>query len=195
MQMAKSIPEYFDSNPEWKAELEYLRNLTLSTEMVETLKWGIPTYTINGKNVVSIGAFKSYVGLWFFQGVFLSDYANVLINAQEGTTKGLRQWRFESIEHMDASLILSYLEEAIQNQKDGKEIKIERKKVAIPEILQKQLEADVELKKAFEKFTAGKQREFNEYLNSAKREETKLKRLDKIIPMVLNGIGLNDKYR
>ena len=193
--MAKSIPEYFDANPQWKAELDYLRNLALSTEMNETLKWGIPTYTINNKNVLSIGAFKSYVGLWFTQGVFLNDHANVLINAQEGTTKGMRQWRFGSISEMDASLILSYIHEAIENQKEGKEIKIERKVIAVPEQLQKLLDADPQLKKAFEKFTPGKQKEFSEHILAAKREETKLKRLDKIIPMILEGIGLNDKYR
>ncbi len=195
MEMAQSIPTYFDKHPNWHAELDYLRNLLLSTELVETLKWGIPTYTIDNKNVVGIGAFKTYVGLWFFQGVFLTDHAMKLINAQEGTTKGMRQWRFQSIEEMDASLILSYLTEAIQNQKDGKEIKAEKKQVPMPKLLQKALKNDTQLRTAFEQLTSGKQKEFKQYITEAKREETKHKRLEKIMPMILSGTGLNDNYR
>lgn len=196
MEMAKSIPEYFESNKEWHAELDYLRHLLLGTELVETLKWGIPTYTIANKNVLGIAAFKSYVGMWFYQGVFLTDHANVLINAQEGVTKGMRQWRFSSIEEMNASLILSYVEEAIQNQKEGKEIKIERNKAFdIPAELKDVLNKDAKLTTAFKRLTSFKQKEYAQYIESAKQQATKLKRIDKICPMILDNIGLNDKYR
>ena len=125
--------------------------------------------------------------MWFFQGVFLTDYANVLHNAQEGTTKALRQWRFQSIEDMDPNLILDYVKEAIQNQKDGKAMTPEKKEtLPPPPELQRELDSNKELSTAFSGFTASKQREFSEFISSAKRQETKEKRLDKIIPMILN---------
>ena len=196
MEMSKSVEEYFEKNPKWKNELETLRGILLKTEFVETLKWGIPTYTINGKNVVSIAAFKEYVGLWFTNGSFLNDDHQKLINAQEGKTKGMRQWRFNSIEEIDKRLILEYSYEAIQNQKDGKEIKVERNKpLDIPAELEKVLSQNSDLQTLFDGFTKSKKREFTEYISSAKRDITKQVRIEKIIPMILTGVGLHDKYR
>jgi uncharacterized protein YdeI (YjbR/CyaY-like superfamily) len=196
MEMATSVEEYFEKNPKWEKELENLRNVLLRTEFIETLKWGIPTYTINKKNVVSIAAFKNYVGLWFTNGSFLKDDYQQLINANEGKTKGMRQWRFTSVEEIDERLILEYSYEAIQNQKEGKEIKIQRNKpLIIPIELEIVLGENSKLKILFEGFTKSKQREFAEHISSAKRETTRLKRLEKIIPMILSGVGLNDKYR
>ncbi|MFT6866126.1 MAG: hypothetical protein ACJA08_000955 [Cyclobacteriaceae bacterium] len=73
IEMAKSIEEYLESHGEYRTLLHKLRSILNSTELTETLKWGIPTYTVNGKNLVGIGAFKTYVGLWFFNGSFLKD--------------------------------------------------------------------------------------------------------------------------
>lgn len=196
MEMANSVEEYFEKNSKWEKELEKLRKALLKTECIETLKWGIPTYTINKKNVVSIAAFKEYVGLWFTNGSFLNDEHKKLINAQEGKTKGMRQWRFNSIGEIDEGLILEYLYEAIQNQKEGKEIKIERNKpLILPPELKHILKENKELKMLFEGFTKSKQREFAEHISSAKRDITKQVRIEKIIPMILNGVGLHDKYR
>jgi uncharacterized protein YdeI (YjbR/CyaY-like superfamily) len=196
MEMTTSVEEYFGKHPKWEKELEKLRNVMLRTEFIETLKWGIPTYTINKKNVVSIAAFKNYFGLWFTNGSFLKDDHQKLINAQEGITKGMRQWRFNSIDEIDERLILEYSYEAIQNQKEGKEIKVDRNKpLDIPIELQTVLNENNELKTLFKGFAKSKQREFAEHISSAKRETTKMSRLEKIIPMILSGIGLHDKYR
>ena len=196
MQLNKSVEDFFAKQDDWKTALFHIRNILLETELTETIKWGMPVYTINGKNVVGIGAFKSYVGMWFFQGSFLSDPKKVLINAQDGKTKGMRQLRFSALEEISDNLVRLYVAEAIQNQKDGKEIKPDRKKeVAIPSELQNKLAQDQNLKESFTSFTPGKQREFAEYIQSAKREETKMARLEKIIPMINAGIGLNDKYK
>jgi uncharacterized protein YdeI (YjbR/CyaY-like superfamily) len=196
MEIPTSVEEYFEKHPKWEKELEILRKVLLKTEFVETLKWGIPTYTINKKNVVSIAAFKEYVGLWFTNGSFLNDDHQKLMNAQEGKTKGMRQWRFNTIDEIDERLILEYAYEAIQNQKDGKEIKIDRNKpLDIPVELESILSKNKELKALFEGFTKSKQREFAEYISSAKRDITKQVRLEKIIPMILSGVGLHDKYR
>ena len=196
MNRAKTVDEYIANSEVFKDELIRLRSLLSSSELIETVKWGAPCYTVNGKNVVGIGAFKSYVGLWFHQGALLQDKSKVLINAQEGTTKALRQWRFNSIDEMDDELILSYIEEAIKNEKAGKSIKPNTKKpLIIPDELTSAFKDDPGLGAMFESLNLTKKREFAEYISSAKREETKLSRLDKIIPMIRDGIGLNDKYR
>ncbi|NNF00690.1 MAG: hypothetical protein HKN25_16865 [Pyrinomonadaceae bacterium] len=195
MKRYKTVEEFIKSQTQWKKELIALRKIINSTELVETVKWGMPVYTVGGKNVVGIGSFKSYVGVWFYQGAFLKDKHKKLINAQEGRTKGMRQWRMKSADEIDEKLLIEYLEEAIQNQKDGKEIKPEKKALIIPDELKKALKDDSKLKKAFEKFTPGKQKEFAEYISEAKQDATKQKRLAKIAPMILENVGLNDKYK
>ncbi len=196
MERSKTVDEYISNHQNWKREIAYLRAIALKTSFTETVKWGVPTYTINGKNVVGVAAFKNYVGLWFFNGSFLKDHHKKLINAQEGKTKGLRQWRFLSLDEMDEALILEYLNEAIKNQIAGKTIKISRNKtVVIPPELQKVLNENKEFKTSFEGFTNSKQREFSNYIEDAKRDTTKLIRLEKIIPLILSGVGLHDKYK
>lgn len=132
----------------------------------------------------------------FFQGAFLSDPEHKLVNAQEGKTKALRQLRFADSEEIDYNLVKAYVEEAIQNQKTGKEIKPDQKKpLIIPDELKVKFEVDEALKICFDEFTLTKKREFADYISEAKREETKLKRLEKIIQMIKEGIGLNDMYK
>jgi uncharacterized protein YdeI (YjbR/CyaY-like superfamily) len=195
---AKTVEEYFSIENEYSNEMNFLRELIRRTEMDETLKWGIPVYTIQGKNVLGIASFKSYVGIWFYQGVFLKDDQKKLINAQEGVTKAMRQWRFTNLEEIknDKNLILAYLEEAIENQKLGKEIKPNFKKsLEICNELQASLDEDEKFNEAFEKLTLGKRREYAEYISQAKRVETKNSRLEKIKPMINSGVGLHDKYK
>ena len=198
MNRAKTVDEYIENSSHWKDALNSLREIMLSTPMRETVKWGAPCYTVNGKMVVGLGAFKSYVGLWFHQGALLADASNKLINAQEGITKALRQWRFHSADEIrsDASVIAAYVQEAILNQEQGNEIKPSRKNpLVVPPALKCALESDAALDAAFANFAPSKQREFAEYIAGARREETKTKRLEKIIPMIRDGVGLNDKYR
>lgn len=134
--------------------------------------------------------------MWFVQGVFLKDDKKVLINANADKTKGQRQWRFSSIEEINEPLILQYLTEAIENQKLGKEITIDRKKeTIIPDELKEYLDKNKKLNTFFKTLSPYKQREYCEYIATAKRDATKASRLEKIIPMISQGIGLNDKYR
>ncbi|MEM9679245.1 MAG: YdeI/OmpD-associated family protein [Bacteroidota bacterium] len=197
MKKATSVEEYIERNEKWSQELTLLRNTILKTEVEETLKWGAPTYTVNGKNVLGLGAFKNHFGVWFFNGVFLNDKQNLLVNAQEGKTKALRQMRFSSIDDINADIVLAYTKEAIANQKAGKELKPERssKTVELPELLQNALDANAELKSSFQGLSPYKQKEYCEYIDTAKREATKQSRLEKIIPMIIQGVGLNDKYK
>jgi len=196
MERYKSVNEYISSHKEWSDAQKKLRIIILNTELQETIKWGGPVYTINNKNVVGLGAFKSYVGLWFFQGVLLNDKKKRLVNAQEGVTKALRQLRFNSIDEINDKLVLEYINEAIKNQKEGEEIRPTKKgEIEILSELTKEFNKNKKLKISFDQLTPFKQREYCEYIEGAKREATKNSRLEKIIPMILKGIGLNDKYR
>lgn len=196
MKKVSSVEEYIEVNSHFSDALTLLRDLINSTQLDESLKWNAPVYSLNGKNVVGLGAFKQHFGIWFFNGVFLKDEQQLLVNAQE-KTKALRQMRFESIEDIDKAAVLAYVKEAIENQKLGKELKPERKgkTVVIPKELSTVLKANGELNTSFKALTPGKQREYCEYIESAKREATKQTRLDKITPMILKGVGLHDKYK
>jgi uncharacterized protein YdeI (YjbR/CyaY-like superfamily) len=185
----------WDKNNSWLEELEFLKSIIVKSELEETTKWGGIVYVLNGKNVIGIGGFKNYFAIWFFNGVLLEDKKKLLVNAQEGVTKALRQWRFKSKEEVNEGDVLNYIKEAIENEKRGKTSKPEKKMPILSEFFQKELIANPELAAAFQKFSAYKQYEFMEYIESAKREETKRSRIDKIIPMILDSIGLNDKYR
>lgn len=185
----------WDKNNSWSEELAFLKSIIVKTELVETTKWGGIVYVLNGKNVIGIGGFKNYFAIWFFNGVLLEDKKQLLVNAQEGVTKALRQWRFTSKEEVNEADVLNYIKEAIENEKQGKTTKPEKKTPISSEFFQKELKANPELAAAFQKFSAYKQFEFLEYIETAKREETKRSRIEKIVPMILDNIGLNDKYR
>ncbi|HZJ35900.1 MAG TPA: YdeI/OmpD-associated family protein [Gillisia sp.] len=196
MQKIESVDQYIQSHPKWTEILLELRELLNSTVLTETIKWGGPVYTLDGKNLLGIGAFKNHSALWFFQGALLQENTNLLINAQEGKTKVLRQIRFEAVSKIDKQELLKYIDETISLHKQGKEIKPNlNKEILIPSKLSDFFKSNSELKKAFSILNPGKQREYAEYITEAKRNETKQKRIEKIIPMIKVGIGLNDKYK
>jgi uncharacterized protein YdeI (YjbR/CyaY-like superfamily) len=180
---------------QWENEIEQLHAIIRKTPLVETTKWGGPVYTYNNKNIVGIGGFKSYFGIWFYNGVFLKDEKKLLINANEENTKSLRQMRFNSVNEIDEKLILAYIKEAIEIEDKGLIIPKEKKETIIPEILQNEFDKNSELITKFNTFSPYKQREFIEHITSAKQEKTQLARLEKVIPMILEEKGLNDKYR
>ena len=191
----KTIEEFWEANGQFASELSELRTLLLSCGLEETFKWAFPTYTHKHKNLISIRAFKEYYALWFFQGVFLADPAKVLSNAQEGKTKAMRHWKFNPDRSIDLDLIRTYVYESIDNQEEGKVLKVKvDTSYQLPELLEKELENET-LKSSFFNLSQGKQKEYANYIAAAKQEKTKLSRLEKVIPMILKGKGLNDKYK
>ncbi|QBZ99086.1 YdeI/OmpD-associated family protein [Flavobacterium sangjuense] len=191
----KEEKRIWDKVNQWENELRILREIIQKTELVETNKWGGEVYTVNNKNVLGIGGFKNYFVIWFWNGVFLKDEAKVLVNANEGVTKGLRQWRFTSAADVNEKLVLHYINEAISNEKAGLSIKPEKKEAMKCDFFESELNKDSKLNAAFEKFSPYKQKEFWEFMATAKQEKTKVTRLEKIKPMIMEGLGLNDKYR
>lgn len=191
-----TVDDFLARQNRWQEQLIKFRQILRKTELEETIKWGMPVYTLQGKLVAGLAAFKSYVGVWFYQGAFLKDEHKVLVNAQEGKTKAMRQLRFTSEHEIDYDLVAAYIKEAIQNQRAGKELKPDTQKtLEIPAELQSALEMDDDVKNCFLKFSPGRQREFAGYISEVKQAATRQKRIEKIIPMIKEGVGLNDKYR
>ncbi len=196
MQRYKTVPDYLAGHDEWRSVLERVRAVMKASELEETVKWGAPCYTLNGKNLVGLVAFKDFVSIWFHQGALLRDEHGVLVNAQEGRTKAMRQWRVRSEDEIDETILRDYVRETIENQRQGREIKVDRNKpLQIPDELAAAMEDDPDILNRFEALSPGKRREYAEYIAEAKRAETKVKRLEKIVPMILAGHGLHDKYR
>ena len=194
MNRAKTVDQYIRQSTQWGDELRALREVLRATSLDEEIKWGGPCYTYKGKNVVGIGAFKSYFGLWFHQGALLSDDKKVLINAQEGVTKALRQWRMASAKDIKPTIIKRYVREAMGQVDAGKEIKPERgKAVDVPSELAQALHRRKGAMAAFRKLRVGLQREYAAYISSAKRDETKKRRIAKILPKPF-GIGAFKSY-
>lgn len=177
--------------------IKKLRNLFLTfDELEECVKWNMPVYTFQKKNLIGFAVFKHFTSVWFYEGVLLKDEAKKLVNAQKGKTHALRQWRFTSTQDFDEDLLNSYIKEAIELARSGKKVETKKSKIQpIPPELKEAFSSDSSLKKSFFSFTAYKQKEFIEYLSEAKRENTRLDRLEKIIPMIKSGTGLHDKYR
>ena len=159
------------------------------------MKWGTPTYTFDGKNIVGIAGFKNHCALWFHNGAFLKDPKKHLVNAQEGKTKGLRQWRFESGDKLPVTVLKNFIKQSIENLQAGKTIKPTKKPLVMPDELKAAMKKRAKLKKAFEGLTPGKQKEYAEHVGSAKQESTRQRRLEKVVPMIEAGVGLHDKYK
>src|SRR5690606_7835671 len=116
----RNADEYIATKPEWAELLEKLRSVMLACGLEETIKWGIPTYLTDGRQVAGLAAFKHHVAIWFWHGALLEDPDQVLVNAQEGKTQGLRQWRFTQLREVKVGLVRKYIKAAVANARAGK---------------------------------------------------------------------------
>ena len=198
MNVSAKIEAYFEKEHPFKEGISALRALAAKTKAEETFKWSSPVYTLNGKNVFWISRFKNHFGVGFFNGVFLKDPKGILVNAQEGKTQAMRHLKFYSLNEIDSKIVLSFMNEALENQKKGMQLipkKKESPKLILPEQLKQVFAKHPNTKKAFFQLSPYKKRDYAEYILNAKQEKTKLSRLEKIIPMINSGMGLNDTYR
>lgn len=195
MAKIENVEQYISHHSRWEKELNILRIFLKSFPFEETIKWGGPVYTYRGKNVVGIAGFKNHYALWLFQGGYLQKNTELLHNAQ-GKTQTLRQIRFTEDTEINTSLLQPYIEEAIILTSQNKTVKPKKvqKVIVSPEFL-KVFKNDPETEGAFAELSPGKQREFISYVIEAKREETRIKRMKKILPLIKEGKGLNDKYK
>ncbi len=192
---AEKIASYLEKHEKWRRQLTEMRSILNATELSEAVKWGSPTYSLDKSILISIVGFKNHCAMWFHQGVFLTDERSVLVNAQEGTTKGMRQLRLEEGDKVNKTLIKAYVLETIANHRAGKKIAPTRKSLNMPEELEGALKKNKKLTAAFEALSPGKQREYADHIASAKQEKTRLTRTEKAVPLILQGVGLHDKYK
>jgi uncharacterized protein YdeI (YjbR/CyaY-like superfamily) len=192
--MNPKVDFYFTKAKRWQKELDLLRSIALDSKLLEELKWGVPCYTYEGNNVFLIHVFKEYCALLFHKGVLLKDSKGILVQQTENV-QAARQLRFKDIrEILDLkTTIKTYIQEAIKVEKAG--LKVPMKKTSefkIPEEFQNRLNNVTGLKIAFEALTPGRQRGYLLYFSSAKQAATRESRIEKYIPQILNGKGIDD---
>lgn len=185
---------YFDKAKKWQEEVRKLRTIVLGCGLDEELKWGCPCYTHQGNNIVLIHDFKEYCALLFFKGALLKDAKGILVQ-QTKNVQSARQMRFASIGEIKklAPIVKAYIDEAIDVEKSGLKVEFKKtKELAMPEEFKGRLDAMPELKKAFTALTPGRQRAYLLHFSSAKQSKTREARVEKNIPRILKGIGLDD---
>lgn len=192
--MNPKVDFFFTKPSAWQKEFQLLRNICIDTNLTEDLKWGCPCYTLNHSNIVLIHGFKNYCALLFFKGALLKDTENILIQ-QTATVQAARQLRFTSSKQITElkTIIKRYIFEAIEIEKAG--LKVELKKTKDFEIcdeLAAEFKKSKSLKAAFEKLTPGRQRAYLLYFSSAKQSTTRQNRIEKHIPHIFNGKGIDD---
>lgn len=192
--MNPKVDTLLSSTINWKPEMEKLRTVILQCALVEDIKWGQPCYTFNNSNVVLIHGFKEYCAVLFFKGALLKDTENVLIQQSENV-QAARQMRFTSLDQILAieKTLKTYVYEAIEVEKAG--LKVELKKhtdLVFPAEFQNKLDQNIQLKTAFGALTPGRQRAYNLFFSQPKQAKTREARVEKSIPQILEGKGLND---
>lgn len=192
--MNPKVDAYASKAKNWKEEIEQLRSIVLECPVTEELKWGNPCYTYDDTNVVLIHVFKEYAALLFFKGALMKDAKGLLIKQTENT-QATRQLRFTSVSEItkQKAAIKAYIKEAIAVEKAG--LKVEFKKTAefnMPEEFQIKLDGMPALKKAFETLTPGRQKAYLLHFSAAKQSKTRESRVEKAIPQILDGKGLDD---
>jgi uncharacterized protein YdeI (YjbR/CyaY-like superfamily) len=192
--MNPKVDFYFTKAKTWQKEIEQLRTIVLDCDLTETLKWGCPCYTYEDSNVVLIHTFKEYCALLFFKGALLKDPKEILIQQTENV-QAARQMRFTSLQEITKlkTTIKAYIKGAIAAEKSG--LKVELKKTSefsMPDEFKQVLKEDAALKKAFNALTPGRQRGYLLHFSSAKQSKTREARIEKCIPDIMEGKGLND---
>ncbi|MBE7679942.1 YdeI/OmpD-associated family protein [Paenibacillus sp. P13VS] len=189
------IDPYFNKLKNWKEEFELLREIVLDCGLTEDFKWMHPCYTLDGKNIVLIHGFKEYCALLFHKGALLKDPHGILIQQTENV-QAARQLRFtnaQTIQEMQL-IIQDYIEEAVQIEKAGLQVELKKHdEYTLPEELANKFVEIPELKTAFEGLTPGRQRAYIMHFSSPKQSKTRESRVEKYIPHILDGKGLNDK--
>jgi len=191
----QKIDPFFNKAKKWKEEFEKLRNIVLDCELTEEFKWMHPCYTFNNKNIVLIHGFKNYCALLFHKGALLKDPNGILIQHTENV-QAARQIRFTHVQEIDElQLILkTYIDEAIEVEKAGLEVNYKKNtEYIIPEQLQNKFVEIPDLKTAFEALTPGRQRAYILHFSQPKQAKTRESRIEKYLPHIMNGKGLNDK--
>jgi uncharacterized protein YdeI (YjbR/CyaY-like superfamily) len=193
--MNPKVDVFISKANQWQEEYKKLRMIILDCQLTEELKWGVPCYTFQNKNIVLMHGFKEYCALLFVKGALLKDVQGHLIQQTENV-QAARQIRFTNVREIVElqSILKAYIFEAIEVEKSG--LKLNYKKTAefnYPEELINKLEEVPGLQDAFEALTPGRQRAYLLYFSAPKQSKTRDSRIEKYMQRILNGKGLNDQ--
>ncbi|KWU66508.1 YdeI/OmpD-associated family protein [Priestia megaterium] len=192
--MNPKVDEFLSKAKKWKEEYETLRKIVLDCELTEDFKWMNPCYTFEKKNIVLMHGFKEYCALLFPKGSLLQDSHGILIQQTENV-QGARQIRFTNVQEIaeKEAILKAYIYEAIEVEKAGLKVKAKKpEELIIPEELQHKFDEMPALKTAFTTLTPGRQRAYILHFSAAKQSKTRESRIEKCVPNILNGKGLND---
>ncbi|HRG38189.1 MAG TPA: YdeI/OmpD-associated family protein [Bacteroidia bacterium] len=192
--MNPKVDFYFDKAKKWQEEINKMRKIVLECHLAEELKWGCPCYTYEKKNIVLIHVFKEYCAFLFFKGALMKDKKGILIQQTENV-QAARQVRFTSIKEITKleAVLKSYIYEAIEVEESGAKVEFKKtKEFDTPEEFQKRLDKNAKLKNAFDALTPGRQRGYLLHFSSAKQSTTRESRIEKCIPKIMDGKGLDD---
>ena len=190
------VDAFIENAKDFKAELEALRDLLLESPLTEEFKWRGPCYTYEDKAVVMLGSFKNYCALGFFKGALMQD-PHALMVAPGENSQSMRMIHFTHVEEINAlaPVLREYINQAVENEKAGMQVQfVKAGEQSVPEEFQQKLSEDVALKKAFESLTPGRQRAYLIHFSGAKQPQTRLARIEKLIPRILAGKGLQDEF-
>lgn len=191
--MNKKVDTFISKAKKWKDEMTLIREITLGCGLDEEVKWRLPCYTLDGDNIAIIQPFKEYCALMFFKGAFLKDPKKIL--KTPGSSQVVRQIRFTNLQEVkkQKAVLKAFLKEAIKIHKSGEKPVLKKtSEIKMPAELKKKLDQMPKLKSAFNALTPGRQRAYIYFISSAKQAKTREARVEKWIPQILKGKGMND---
>jgi uncharacterized protein YdeI (YjbR/CyaY-like superfamily) len=195
--MNPKVDAFLQRKSRWSAEFEKLRAIFLESGLDEELKWGWPCYALDGKNVALIHGFKEYCAILFHKGALLKDPKGILIQ-QTKLVQSARQIRFTSVEEVTklAKTVKAYVQEAIEVERAGLKVVLKKTQdFEQPEELASRLASSAKLRAAFDALTPGRQRGYIFHFSQPKLAATRVARVEKQIPRILQGLGLDDEER
>lgn len=178
----------------WTTELKKLRSIILDLDLKEELKWSVPCYTNNEKNVILLSAFKEYCAISFFKGTLIKDTKKILLTPGKNS-QASRYLKFTNTKEIDKfeSTIINYIKQAIEIEKKGHKVEFKKNPEPVPQELQFKLDKDRNFKKAFEALTPGRQRGYILHFSQPKQSKTRQSRIEKYTPKILAGKGFHDR--
>ena len=192
--MNLKVDDFISNAKKWQLEMEQLRQLLLDCGLTEEFKWRTPCYSFQGNNVVLIASFKSFCALSFLKGSLLQDTNGMLVQPGENS-QAVRFFKFTNVSEIEElkPILKNYIYEAIEVEKAGLKVAFKsNKELELVDELKAILDKNLALKAAFESLTPGRQRAYNLFFEAAKQSKTRETRIEKYIPRILDGKGIND---